>query len=76
MDVRINSGGNELGEFTVTGDRPAASTVFVEDTPEAVYRDHIALVGKPERSDIPRQIRAGWARRTTPVTICIPMTPG
>ncbi|WP_405671318.1 TIM-barrel domain-containing protein [Streptomyces canus] len=53
MDVRINSGGNGLGEFTVTGDRPAASTVFVEDTPAEVYRDHIALVGKPERSDTP-----------------------
>lgn len=53
MDVRINSGGNGLGEFTVTGDRPAASTVFVEDTPTEVYRDHIALVGKPERSDTP-----------------------
>ncbi|WP_411148010.1 TIM-barrel domain-containing protein [Streptomyces sp. A30] len=51
MDVRINSGGNGLGEFTVTGDRPAASTVFVEDTPAEVYRDHITLVGKPERSD-------------------------
>ncbi|MEU9329132.1 glycoside hydrolase family 31 protein [Streptomyces canus] len=51
MDVRINSGGNGLGEFTVTGERPAASTVFVEDTPAEVYRDHIALVGKPERSD-------------------------
>ncbi|MGP4048678.1 glycoside hydrolase family 31 protein [Streptomyces sp. 2A115] len=51
MDVRINSGGNGLGEFTVTGNRPAASTVFVEDTPAEVYRDHIALVGKPERSD-------------------------
>ncbi|MFJ9250648.1 glycoside hydrolase family 31 protein [Streptomyces sp. NPDC101776] len=53
MDVRINSGGNGLGEFTVTGQRPAASTVFVENTPEEVYRDHIALVGKPERSDTP-----------------------
>ncbi|WP_406155619.1 glycosyl hydrolase family 31 [Streptomyces sp. NBC_00882] len=53
MDVRINSGGNGLGEFTVTGDRPAASTVFVEDTPAEVYRDHMALVGKPERSDTP-----------------------
>lgn len=53
MDVRINSGGNGLGEFTVAGDRPAASTVFVEDTPAEVYRDHIALVGKPERSDTP-----------------------
>ncbi|WP_406436768.1 glycosyl hydrolase family 31 [Streptomyces sp. NBC_01613] len=53
MDVRINSGGNGLGEFTVTGDRPTASTVFVEDTPAEVYRDHIALVGKPERSDTP-----------------------
>ncbi|WP_405607516.1 TIM-barrel domain-containing protein [Streptomyces sp. NBC_00076] len=53
MDVRINSGGNGLGEFTVTGDRPAASTVFVEDTPAEVYRDHVALVGKPERSDTP-----------------------
>ncbi|MEW2399685.1 glycoside hydrolase family 31 protein [Streptomyces sp. NPDC046862] len=53
MDVRINSGGNGLGEFTVTGDRPAASTVFVEDTPAEVYRDHIALVGRPERSDTP-----------------------
>ncbi|MGI5192593.1 glycoside hydrolase family 31 protein [Streptomyces sp. CA-288835] len=51
MDVRINSGGNGLGEFTVTGARPAASTVFVENTPAEVYRDHIALVGKPERSD-------------------------
>ncbi|WP_328636799.1 glycoside hydrolase family 31 protein [Streptomyces canus] len=37
MDVRINSGGNGLGEFTVTGDRPAASTVFVEDTPYEQY---------------------------------------
>ncbi|WP_433918075.1 glycoside hydrolase family 31 protein [Streptomyces canus] len=53
MDVRINSGGNGLGEFTVTGERPSASTVFVEDTPAEVYRDHIALVGKPERSDTP-----------------------
>lgn len=51
MDVRINSGGNGLGEFTVTGVRTAASTVFVEDSPAEVYRDHIALVGKPERSD-------------------------
>ena len=51
MDVRINSGGNGLGEFTVTGERPAASTVFVEDTSAEVYRAHIALVGKPERSD-------------------------
>lgn len=42
MDVRINSGGNGLGEFTVARDRPAASTVFVEDTPAEVYRDHRA----------------------------------
>ncbi|CAM5612046.1 hypothetical protein SALBM311S_07515 [Streptomyces alboniger] len=27
--------------------------MFVEDTPAEVYRDHIALVGKPERSDTP-----------------------
>ncbi|WP_329239689.1 glycoside hydrolase family 31 protein [Streptomyces canus] len=53
MDVRVNSGGNGLGEFTVTGEHPSASTVFVEDTPAEVYRDHIALVGKPERSDTP-----------------------
>ncbi|MFE9438749.1 glycoside hydrolase family 31 protein [Streptomyces sp. NPDC006602] len=53
MDVRINSGGNGLGEFTVTGERPSASTVFVEDTAAEVYRDHIALVGKPERADTP-----------------------
>ncbi|MGW2640636.1 glycoside hydrolase family 31 protein [Streptomyces sp. NPDC001348] len=53
MDVRINSGGNGLGEFTVNGKRPAAFTVFVEHTPAEVYRDHIALVGKPERSDTP-----------------------
>ncbi|WP_413804733.1 TIM-barrel domain-containing protein [Streptomyces sp. OE57] len=67
MDVRINSGGNGLGEFTVTGDRAAASTVFVEDTPAEVYRDHIALVGKPERSDTSYEQYAtplwnSWAR--------------
>ncbi|MFF2937557.1 glycoside hydrolase family 31 protein [Streptomyces mirabilis] len=61
MDVRINSGGNGLGEFTVAGDRPAASTVFVEDTPAEVYRDHIALVGKPERSD------TSYAQYATPL---------
>lgn len=44
MDVRVNSGGSGLGEFTVTGDRTAACTVFVEDTPAEVYRDHIELV--------------------------------
>ncbi|MFK4268640.1 glycoside hydrolase family 31 protein [Streptomyces milbemycinicus] len=70
MDVRINSGGNGLGEFTVTGERPAASTVFVEDTPAEVYRDHIGLVGKPERSDTPYEQYAtplwnSWAQLYT-----------
>jgi alpha-glucosidase (family GH31 glycosyl hydrolase) len=61
MDVRINSGGNGLGEFTVAGDRASSSTVFVEDTPAEVYRDHIALVGKPERSD------TSYAQYATPL---------
>ncbi len=73
MDVGVNAGGDGTGRFTVKDGGPYTATVFVEETPLAVYRDWIGVVGKPTKIDatyeqVAKPLWNSWAQYYTKVT--------